>query len=118
MNGSYIYGSSEGNIQSLSLANGVKRVSPVFSDDVPVPVHKTAAFHGCFQSGHSFLQKTTVVVIRHKTDLIAFTLLGKFRISIIMGHLTDLCFPVIAKGKQGATQQILLQTPENIALIF
>ena len=62
-------------------------------------INEVATGHSFFQSIHSSFQKAAVIIIRHKTDLIAFILFCQFRITKIMRHLADLCFTVRAKGQ-------------------
>ena len=81
-------------------------------------VHKPTAVHSFFQTIYPTFQESAIVVIRHKTNLITLTFLCQFGIAHIKCHLAYFSFPIFPKWHDGTAQQLLIQAPKYITLIF
>src|SRR5262245_57091346 len=63
------------------------------------------------------LQKLSVIIVRHKTDLHALLLIGGLELAM-PGYVARITFGAIAQRKQSAGQLILPQGKQKVTLIF
>ena len=74
---------AKSNIQPLALPYGIEGVAIVLAHYSAVGQYKVATLYTVFQSVHIPFQETTVVIIRHKADLLALRLGRKLFIAHI-----------------------------------
>ena len=86
----YINRLAECNVQSFPLPDGIERISLMLPKDIPLLVYKIAPLDPLFQPIHPAFEKSPVIIVRYKADLIAFTLFSQFGIAVIQRHLPDL----------------------------
>src|SRR6516225_5339746 len=113
-----IYRLAEGDIKTFALTNCIKRISLVLPQYLPTLVDKISTGNPFFQARDLSFQKSTVIIVRNKANFITLAFFGELRIAIVDGHLPYLRLAVFSKGQHCPAEQILLQSPEYITLIF
>ena len=101
-------------VQALSLSDGVMGDSLMFSEDHAVFVHKVSASRNI---GRLALDKSGIIVIRHKADLHAVLLLCHGE-TTVLGDLSHLILRVITDGHQRLGKLELGQVVERVGLVL
>ena len=103
-----------GDAEPLTLADGVKLDTVVFPQDRSVKIYDLAAM---FLDKVGLLEKSALVVVRHKTDFHALLLVRRLEVAMPR-HFARIALGFPAKRKQRACELILPERKKEITLVL
>lgn len=111
-------GFAQGDAQTFALTDRIKRITFVLTEYIAVYVDEWSTVHFLLKRRYAPFQEPAVVIVRHKTDLVAFSFFRQIGIARIIGHLPHFHFGVWPQGKAASAQGFLTQAPQHVRLVF